>query len=107
LTTAQNIIDQARSTVNDDDKTRYKDIQALGFINFRLRQLRRDRPDLFIGNLASPINDLVLTDSVPTPASVDQALSDYVLFRWSTMDNEDNTGSSRADSLDKLQARQI
>lgn len=88
MTTAQQLIDQARLPLVDADKTRYTDAQALAYLNFGLKMLRRKRADLFIGALSGDLADLVLGDNVPAPEHVHQALADYITARAETHDDE-------------------
>ena len=89
MTTAQQLCDLARFPLNDGDKARYQDADLLGFLNSGLVILQRARPDLFLGKLGIPVTSLGLTDSLPTPANVDQAIADYVTARATTLDTED------------------
>src|SRR5437764_258901 len=85
---AQQLIDQARLPLVDATKTRFKDTDALAYLNFGLKMLRAKRPDLFIGSLKDPLADLALTDPVPLPEHVLQAMADYITARAETHDDE-------------------
>lgn len=89
MTTAQEVIDLARVPLNDADKDRYKDPDLLRFLNAGLRSLKKNRPDLFIGTLGTPFVTLALTDALPTPDHVDQAIADALTARAMTVDTED------------------
>jgi hypothetical protein len=89
MTTAQQICDLARFPLNDADKERYQDPDLLGFLQSGLAILQRTRPDLFLGALGTPVATLALTDTLPTPVHVDQAIADYVTARATTLDTED------------------
>jgi hypothetical protein len=89
VTTAQEVIDLARVPLNDADKDRYLDTDFLRFLNAGLRLLKRSRADLFIGSLSTANVNLALTDNLPTPDHVDQALADYLTARAMTVDTED------------------
>lgn len=88
--TAQEVIDLARIPLNDKDKDRYLDAELLRFLNAGLGMLKRSRADLFVGSLETGHTTLALTDALPTPQHVDQALADYVTARAGTVDNEDS-----------------
>ncbi|MCY1167376.1 hypothetical protein D9M73_73370 [compost metagenome] len=93
MTTAQQIIDQAREPLNDDEKVRNTDPVLLGYLNFGLRRLKRARADLFIGTLGAGHTDLALIDPVPTPEEYDQNLADYLSARAHTKDDEEAANS--------------
>lgn len=93
MATAQQIIDQARVPLNDDDKVRNSDAVMLGYLNFGLRRLKKARADMFIGSLATGHTDLVLGDAVPTPEEYDQNLADWLSGRAHTKDDEEAANS--------------
>lgn len=88
--TAQEVLDLARVPLNDADKDRYKDTDLLRFLNVGLRTLKKNRPDLFIGTLATPFVNLALGDTLPTPDHIDQAIADAITARAMTVDTEDS-----------------
>ena len=94
MATAQDILDLARLPLNDAGKVRYLDADGLRYLNAGLAHLKRMRPDLFIGSLATDQAALVIGGTVPTPAHVDQALADYVAARWQTVDAETSERSA-------------
>lgn len=90
--TAQQLLALARKPLNDLAEVRYADVDMLKYLNTGLAFLKRRRPDLFLGSLAVEQAELGLADSLPVPASVNQALADYVTARISTVDDEVSDG---------------
>jgi hypothetical protein len=89
MATVQQIIDLARRPLNDADKTRYPDADALRELNQGMRQLRSKRADLFISTLTTAYVDLIVSDTLPLDDSIQQPLADYVTARLLGVDNEE------------------
>lgn len=94
--TYQSVVDLARIPLNDADQARYPDSTLLLFLNHGLLQILKRRPDLFIGQFASPLdgqNELV--DTFPLPPEYVQTVADYVTARAEMTDDE-HVNSGRA-----------
>ncbi|HEV7929242.1 MAG TPA: DUF6682 family protein [Nitrosospira sp.] len=94
--TYQSVVDLARIPLNDADQARYPDSTLLLFLNHGLLQILKRRPDLFIGQFASPLdgqNELV--DTFPLPPEYAQTVADYVTARAEMTDDE-HVNSGRA-----------
>lgn len=88
--TYQQVIDLARLPLNDSDKVRYTDAQALLYAQTGIALLLNKRPDLFLGQftaLPDPFDDVV-GDNIPIDTRYKQALADYVTARCETHDDE-------------------
>lgn len=92
---AQEVIDLARKPLNDDSKVRYTDETLLAYLNQGVQQLRKQRPDLFMGFLNGYIADISVNDTIPVAPTQRQKLADYVTGRAETV-NADIGEASRA-----------
>lgn len=63
--TMQHLIDLARYPLQDEQKTRWSDSEALDRANALIARLRQSRPHLFVGKLATPHADLALDSALP------------------------------------------
>lgn len=94
--TYQSVVDLARIPLNDADQARYPDSTLLLFLNHGLLQILKHRPDLFIGQLANPVEGQNgLGDAFPLPAQYMQTVADYVTARAEMTDDE-HANSGRA-----------
>jgi hypothetical protein len=92
----QYLVDLARVPLNDADKARYPDETLLLFANQAILQVLKRRPDLFIGQFASPpTGQAALTDTFPLPPEYAQTVADYVTGRADMTDDE-HASSGRA-----------
>lgn len=94
----QSVLDLARIPLNDADKDRYSDADALlPFLRHGLLAAYRRRPDLFIGQLAVTPSflTLALVDPFPLPDEYIQVFADWVTARAETVDDE-HVNSQRA-----------
>lgn len=90
--TYQQVADRARSAaLNDAAKRRYSDPDLIGLAADGILVLRRDRPDLFIGQFSSLPGTTApaSTDNIPLPDEYFPALVDYVIARAHGRDAED------------------
>jgi len=87
--TMQQVIDRARIPLNDADKHRYPDADLLVYGNEALSILRRQRADLFLGNLAGGFAALDLSDLLPFDDAYVPAVADYMTARAETRDSEE------------------
>lgn len=91
--TYQNAADRARSmALNDAAKERWADADLIGFANDAILVLRRDRPDLFIGQFAAlPSSTEVVSGAtaLPVPDEYFVPIVDYVVARAHGRDSED------------------
>lgn len=80
--TFQNVVDRARTPLNDADKTRWSDAVLLGFANDGVLLLRQRRPDLFFGSYTSlPGAEQLISSNIPVGDEHFPALADYVTAR--------------------------
>lgn len=87
MATNQDIVTLARYPLNDDDKDRYNDTDALSFLGHGLNEVLRMRPDLFISqNFVVPA--LTLVGTFPLDPVWEQVMADYVTMRLQTTDEE-------------------
>jgi hypothetical protein len=96
--TMQNVVDRARDTLNDDDKVRWDDAEALRAAQEALDTVFMVRPDLFISQLATfDSSSLTLDGAFPIEARYRRAVEDYIIFRCELKDDEAvETGRSEA-----------
>lgn len=89
---AREVLDRARSPLNDRAGTRYTDEDGLRYLQEAIRTIRRLRPDAFLGALnADPAAGIVLSpapSTVPVPFEHLQAVADYISARWQDRDDE-------------------
>lgn len=86
----QAILDLARETLNDEDKVRYPDADALRHGNDAIREAYAIRPDLKLGTFGTPYVDATdaATDDFPLPDTYRRAVADYIIGRLETRDDE-------------------
>jgi hypothetical protein len=66
LPTYGNLVDSVRREVQDLDEDRYDNVRILDALNLATLEIRRLRPDFFIGRYAEPVFVArVLTDEYP------------------------------------------
>jgi len=99
--TMQELVDKARKPLNDADKVRFTDPVLLGYANDGLLMLRNRRPDLFIGMFATLPEKLAITNTFPLPAEYVPPVSDYIVARAESHDDE-HVVSERAALFFKL-----
>lgn len=99
--TMQEIVDKARQPLNDDDKVRFPDDTLLQYANDALLMLRNRRPDLFIGMFATLPEKLAIGATFPLPAEYVPPVSDYIVARAESHDDE-HVVSERAALFFKL-----
>jgi hypothetical protein len=88
--TIQNVVDDARASLNDDDKTRWSDAECLEYAKAALDAIFQLRPDLFIGQF-EPLFDseaLALTSNFPIEERYRRQVADYIVMRAETKDDE-------------------
>jgi hypothetical protein len=87
--TVQQIVDKARIPLNDADKIRYSDAEMAGYTTDAYLQLRRYRPDFFLGRWTGLPSTLALTDTFPVAQDeYIPAIADYVAARAEFKDDE-------------------
>jgi hypothetical protein len=98
MATALSILNLARDPLNDDEKVRWTDAALLPHLNQGLEQIRRARPDLFLGSAVPFGTDFALTlgDVVPMEASYHQNLADYIAARAFAKDDEEAIAKATA-----------
>lgn len=93
--TMQNVVDQARIPLNDDDKTRNSDLDLLGYANSAISELKLKRPDLFFGMFLALPGKKNLADPFPIDDTIFQPVCDYVTARAESK-NDDSILEQRA-----------
>lgn len=101
--TFQQVIDRARTPLNDADKVRYTDTELLGYAVDAYLLLRRYRPDLFLSSWTLPdwSSFTVGTTFLAAPDEYMPVLADYVAARAEFKDDE-HVVAERAQALYKL-----
>lgn len=95
--TLQQVIDLARSTLNDDDKVRWPDAECLAYLQGALDAIYQLRPDLFIGQFTTfDSATLAVGDPIPIEDRYRRQLADYVIARCETKDDEAVSNSRAA-----------
>lgn len=88
--TMQQIIDRARTYLNDASKARFTDPQCLEALNDALRHSRRFRPDLWFGKLDIPFAPAVLGDLFPLDESYESGAMKCLIFYCDSRNSEFN-----------------
>lgn len=88
MTTAQTLIDEARTTLQDADKDRYTDLELLVGLNDGLKLIRAVRPDLWYGSLSTALVALALIDAFPLAPEYEQAIKKYIIHHAEMRDDE-------------------
>lgn len=101
--TAGQVITSARLTLTDVDGDRYEDPELLGFITDALNVLKSVRPDLFIGQLSTPIAIADENSAIPVDDQFFRSIVDYVIARCETKDDE-AVVSQRAELMFRMSA---
>ena len=86
--TVQQVVDQARIPLNDEDKDRYTDDVLLTYFNDAVLMCRRKRPDLFLSQWSDLPEKLVLADAFPINTMYVPYFADYIAGRAETIDDE-------------------
>jgi hypothetical protein len=88
-----------RDVLQDDDADRYSDARLLRGLNLGILDLRRVRPDHFIGRYSEPTwQASALTDVFPLPEVVVPSLVKYV-SGWVELADDEYTQDGRAAGL--------
>lgn len=101
--TVAEVITSAVKTLNDEDQVRYTEPEQIGFVVDALNMVRNMRPDLFIGNMATPFGTLTTASVLPLDEQFFRPIVDYVIARCEMKDDE-AVNSGRADLMAKLSA---
>jgi hypothetical protein len=102
MTAVQNVIDRARTPLNDNDKERYSDPQLLGFLNDGVAIAYSVRPDLRFGSYGKPVELLELDDTFPLGAQHEAAIQHYIVFRAETRDDEHVNANREQKELERF-----
>lgn len=86
--TMQQVLDRARTPLNDASKRRYPDAALLEYANDAVRILRLRRPDLFFGQFSALPSDKALGENLPLDDDFVPAVCDYVRARAEMRDDE-------------------
>jgi hypothetical protein len=98
------IVRSARDVLQDNDAAtyRYSDDSMIRAINMAVFDLRRARPDYFIGTYATPIRfATMLEEDVPLPDELFPSFVKYVAG-WCEMRDDEYTADGRAVALTKM-----
>ena len=101
MSTFQQVIDDARVTLNDEDGVRYTAPQLMQFCNDGIQEIYRIRPDFLLGNYTAADVVYVETDTIPIPLKFQNLLNFYVVFRAELRDDE-YSAESRAGAMRQL-----
>lgn len=99
--TVAEVLTSATLTLNDEDKTRHKEPEQIGFVVDALQMIRNARPDLFIGRFKTPIGTLTTASVLPLDEQFFRPVVDYVIARCETKDAE-HVMAGRAELMTKF-----
>lgn len=89
MASVQQVLDDARVSLNDADKERYPDATMLfRFLVAGVALAHSLRPDLRFPNYATPPAVPTLGGTFPLPASFEPAIQHYIIARAQTTDDE-------------------
>jgi hypothetical protein len=89
MTTMQQLVDEARRPINDDDKIAWADDELLAYANRAISMLKSRRPDLFFGSFTALPGVLALSGTFPLEDQFLPAVVDYVTARAQFKDSEE------------------
>lgn len=98
--TVAEAVEQARFALNDDEGLRAGDDEMVKYAREAVVHLRRERPDLFLGNWAA-VPVYALTTVLPLTEDYFIAVCDYIAARASIKDDE-HVNSGRVQLLATL-----
>jgi hypothetical protein len=109
--TIQNILDEARDHIQDTEATtqRYSDDELLSYLNNGITEIRRLRPDLFVGTFDAALPRFTSADLAsnwPLEDITDTAISYFVAGNAALRDDE-NVLEGRASGLMTLFAQKL
>ena len=82
MSTLQNVLDLARESLNDADKTSWPDSKLLAYANDAIQRLVVMRPEIFLGQYTNlPSASLLTSDILPFSDRHKRAVADYILAR--------------------------
>lgn len=93
--TVQQILDAARTPLNDADKGRFPDSELLGYYQDAVGLIRKSRPDLFIGRLIDEPGS-TLGDVSVVPYTHYQTVQDYITARAQMKDDSESGAKQNA-----------
>lgn len=99
--TNQQLVNEARTYLNDSLEQRFTDESLLAFLNNGILRLRHHRPDLFVGQFASLPSQKTLTDTISFPEEIYPAMVDYVVAR-AEFGNDESVLRQRAPEFYRL-----
>jgi|GEM_PF-1214235 len=86
--TMQDVLDEARLSLNDDDKQRNADSATIVYANEAIAITYKLRPDLRFGAYTSEYAPLTADDFFPLPFQYTSVIEDYIRFRCEMRDDE-------------------
>lgn len=102
MATFTNLTDSARVLLNDVDKVRYSDVQLLEYANEAMAEVKRIRPDLFLGQYSTALPTYAGSQTVPVSAEYHQYIKDFVVSRAEFRDDEFTVDGRAATFLQKF-----
>lgn len=105
--TFQQVIDRARTKLNDADKVRYADADALKDAQAGILAMLDLRPDIFFGTLGT-VNvegTYSINENVPMNGRYTLMLEDWIVHRAEFVDDEGASGTRSAAALQFFQGR--
>lgn len=89
------LILRVREMLQDMDADRYKDARILAAINLGVLDIRRKRPDLFIGRFSQPTPQFTLADTFDLPEIMIPPLLEWAIG-WIEMSDDEYSEDGRA-----------
>lgn len=86
--TVGEVLTSAYGTLNDTDRARYTEPEALGFVVDALNMAKNVRPDLFLGKFSTSFGTLTTTSALAIDEQFFRPIVDYVIARCETKDAE-------------------
>ncbi len=90
MATIHDVVDRARSRLDDEYRVRVDDVELADIVNDFVKRMFSERPDLFIGSLAtSPGLDKLLSETYPLPEQTIPDAVAYVVSWFKPKDQEE------------------
>lgn len=89
MATFADILSQARVFLQDTGSVRYSDSELMVCANDAMKAIRRVRPDAFLGQFKTAIQDYATTDTFPIGLEFVQAVRDFVVAYAQMRETED------------------
>lgn len=86
--TFDQIVSSVRNIINDVDGVRWSDSDLLEYANESIIEIRRIRPDLFLGTYTQAVPVYIGSDSFPIGREYEAFCKDYVVHRAHSREEE-------------------